>query len=261
MKNSLYQHHIWPFITAVPLLVASHLTCQAGVTAQLDAQKGVSTSGTNVVWQSLQGVCLVGDVADWQSTNHNAIANVSGATAGPLVFTNAPHGATVRYMMVLVGSASELSIRETIACGPRNLRLDSYPANEPEGNDTAWFERDGFCAVESIAVNAVEEAELRAGRMELVEVDFGMDVKLRETVIGADWGRREWERGWRGRFYAMLLFDSVPPPEVIGAVRSHWNATWQLQMGVPRITQSGIQAAMNEGVHLDNRYGTLLLIK
>jgi len=150
-------------IMLAAFFVASLWTCHAGVVAQLNGTRLTTTTTSNVVWQSLQGAHWVGDASDWVFTNHNAIANLAGAIATPLVCTNAPSGATVRYLVFAVKTSEALRMRETLVSSRRLFRLDSAPANELL-NQTAVFETGGWCNVGSWKINNVEGAESRRNR-------------------------------------------------------------------------------------------------
>ena len=243
--------------------VAGLWTCHGKVSAQLDAQSVVAATESNVVWQAFQGAYLVGDASDWCMTN-NIIENKTGATTSPLVFSNAAHGATARYMVMVVKTAPTLRMRETLVCGKIIFRLDGAPANEPEGNETAEFERGGWCEVASHKINGVEGAALEAAKRQIVEVDLEQALKLEEVALCSDWGRREWRRGFSGDgggLHEIIAFETVPSEDALVAVRRYLDVKWGLQLDTPRPTSAQVSAAMAEGAHLGNLFGTLFIVR
>ena len=215
-----------------------------------------------MVWQSLQGGHLVGDASDWVFTN-NAIANLQGAAAAPLVFTNAPSDATVRYLVFAVKTSSSLRMRETLISSRRLFRLDSAPANELL-NETAEFETGGWCTVGSWKINNVSGAPLRAGEYQIIEVDLGENVKMKELALLGDWGRREWKRGFGSgdfRLHEMIVFDNTPSEDVLTVVRRYLDKKWAMGLKMPSPSSTMVRLSMADGVHTANRFSTLLLIR
>jgi len=245
--------------------VASLATCHGGVIAQLDGKRFATTTSSNVVWQSLQGAHLVGDAKDWVFTNQNAIANVSGAKAAPLIFTNAPPDASVRFLMFAVKTSESLRMRETLVSSKVQFRLDSAPANELL-NQTAVFETGGWCTVESWKINNVEAAPLRAGEYQIIEVDLGEDIKMKDLALLGDWGRREWNRGFGCgsgdfRLHAVIFFDDTPEEDMLIPIRKYLDRAYSMNLKMPIPTSTQVHLAIAGGMRMESMFSSIFLIR
>jgi hypothetical protein len=244
------------------MLATAPMASHAGsVVAQLDAKKFVSATASNVVWVSLQGSHLVGDVADWQPTNNNAVANVSGEMAAPLVFTNAPPNAKARYMMMVVRAAPTIKARATLTEGEVVFRVDGTLVNGLENDTSVEIDQGDFCETASWRVNGVEDAPMLAGQTQIVEADYGKSLFLRRIALGGTWGRREWERGWRGEFLEVIFWDTVPGDGVLLTARRYLDYKHGLNLDMPRPDMHQVNAAMATGLHTANLFSTIFMIR
>jgi hypothetical protein len=272
---SSFHSNLFPLVF-ISFAVADFWTCHAKV-LQFDTQKSVyetvstnltGTVTTNLVWESLQGTCLVTDASDWQhitnAMDKTLFVNTAGAMASPFLFaTNTAHDAKIQYVMFALETAPSIRMRETLVCGRRIFRLDGAPANDPE-NTVAEFERGGWCEVASHKVNGVENAPLEASKATLLEVDMGQPLKLRELAVASDFGRREWLRAWGtngGGIHEVIFFTSPPSPDALVAVRRYLDFKWKMNLNMPRPNSTQATAAIIEGVHMNNLFSTLLILR
>ena len=245
--------------------VAATCLCHGGVAAQVDSQRNVEVTSTNIVWQAVKGGIRVTGGAEWKAMAHG-VANVVGAEAGPMVFEGeSVSNATVKTVVMVVRTKGMgeggLRMRETLVCGESIFRLGGRPMNQVDGNAIGKIERGGFCEVTSWQVDAVPSAPLVAGKAQLVEVTFKNAMPLSEVFLGSDGGREEWRRAWGGAFCEAVFFDAEPSLEALDGVRSLFNLKWGLGLNVPRITQASLNAARAEGVNFSHYYGSILLVR
>ena len=245
--------------------VAATCLCHGGVAAQVDSQRNVEVTSTNIVWQAVKGgICVTGGSA-WKNTG-NGVANVVGAEAEPMMFEGENvSNATVKTVVMVVRTKNMgeggLRMRETLICGESIFRLGGRPMNQVDGNAIGKIERGGFCEVASWQVDAVPSAPLVAGKAQLVEVTFKNAMPLSEVFLGSDGGREEWRRAWGGAFCEAVFFDAEPSHDTLDGVRSLFNRKWDLGLNVPRITQASLNAARAEGVDFSHYYGTVFMVK
>jgi len=251
----------------IVLLVASQMSCLAGVVFQLDAKKQnlVSVEGSNVVWQTLSGMRLVGNTNDWKWAN-DTIVNVAGAEAGALRFEDG-EGFVKSVVMVIKCPPEGMRMRETLICGERIFRISGMPENEESGNLTAEVERGGYCEV-SWRIDGVEGAKFEAGKTHLVEVFFSGDgLTLSRMGLGSDTGRVQWRRAWGGDgggnagFSEVVAFSNIPSPDVLAGVKNYLNVKWKLKLNIPSATQSQRDFANMEGVNFGSTFGLILMVK
>ncbi|MCL1887788.1 MAG: hypothetical protein FWF96_02820 [Kiritimatiellaeota bacterium] len=246
------------------LLAAGLVNCPAEVVFQLDARKGIATTESNLVWRSLQGIPVTAESDEWQRVD-DAVVNVAGAMAGPLMFDAEDAGdAYISSLVMVVRCAPSLRMRETLVCGEAIFRLGGREVNDADGNTTAEFERGGFCEVASWKIDGVAFAPLEAGKKSIVEVHFSKDLSLVSLGLGSDTGRKAWRRGFgngEAGFMEVIGFSEPPSDGVLAATYHLLARKWELDINIPLSTDAQRAEARASGVNMGSFFATIFMIR
>ena len=257
------------------MLVASLATCHqhanAQVVFQFDASKNVTTTTSNLTWQSLGRAGstnlpqLVADANDWGHMANNSascIFNLSGEIASPLRFAPCiDTNKMVRQIIAVVDTPIAISGMSTLFCSTEIYRTAGRPQNRHKGNLVARLDTGKYCRA-TWSIDGVPSAPLRANSTHLLIVTFSHDLPLHSLGIGSDTGRHDaWERGFCGSFKEIIGFSEPVPDNVVRTITHYANLKWRLGLEVDSPSKSDIQASRNLGAHFGPFYGSLLIIK
>ena len=253
------------------LLVASLATCHhcanAQVVFQFDATKNVTTTTSNLTWQSLgtDAPRLVADAADWGHMANNgagnAVFNIPGIIAAPLRFEHGTSTNTVvRQIIAVVDTPIAIPGMSTLFCSTEIFRTSGRPLNK-KSNLVAHIDTSRYCRA-TWSIDGVPSAPLRANSTHLLVITFSHDLPLHSLGIGSDTGRHDaWERGFCGSFKEIIGFSEPVPPNVVRTIIHYANLKWRLGLEVDSPSKSDVQTSRNLGCHFGPFYGSFLIIK
>ena len=256
------------------MLVASLWTCHTGAQAQVvfqfEASKNVTTTGTNLTWQSLsragttQPPRLLADTADWQFKTQNGVAsvvNVKGPGAWPMEFEQGtPAHLTVRHIVAVVRTQPNIQGMASIFTSTENFRVAGMPLNSIFSNKVARIDTGRYNGA-AWKIDLVEGAPLKANATHLLEITFSHDLPLNQLWVGSDPGRPDvWFRGFQGEYLALTGWSEPPPPNVKDVVSRFLIQEHGLELPPPPFSLESLNLARSMGAQFGAKYGTRLLI-